>query len=90
MKYLVVLIVVFVGVWVWRNNRLAGHKDQQENIDREAERQKAKTNMVACAHCGVHLPQIEALAAPSADLRSQLWFCSTEHRQFGQNEAKQS
>jgi uncharacterized protein len=74
MKYLLVLLVVFVGVWVWR---------KQENAEREAERQNAKKTMVACAHCGIHLPQIEALAAPSADLRSQLWFCSTEHRQFG-------
>jgi uncharacterized protein len=93
MKYLVVLLVVFVGVWVWRSNRIAiskESKENQENFEREAERQQAKKTMVACAHCGVHLPQIEALAAPSADLRSQLWFCSTEHRQFGQNKAKQS
>ena len=89
MKYLIVLIVVFVGVWVWRSNRIAINKDKQENFEREAERQQAKKTMVACAHCGVHLPQIEALAAPSADLRTQLWFCSTEHRQFGQNKAKQ-
>ena len=83
MKYLLVLLVVLVGVWVWRSNRIAINKDKQENAEREAERQNAKKTMVACAHCGIHLPQIEALAAPSADLRSQLWFCSTEHRQFG-------
>jgi uncharacterized protein len=83
MKYLIVLIVVFVGVWVWRSNRMAINKTNIENVEREAERQQSLKTMVACAHCGVHLPQIEALAAPSADLRSQLWFCSTEHRQFG-------
>jgi uncharacterized protein len=83
MKYLIVLLVVFVGVWVWRSNRMAISKTNRENVEREAERQQAQKTMVACAHCGIHLPQIEALAAPSADLRSQLWFCSTEHRQFG-------
>ena len=83
MKYLVVLLVVFVGVWVWRNNRISIAKDRQANTGREAERQQSLKTMVACAHCGLHLPQIEALAAPSADLRSQLWFCSAEHRQFG-------
>jgi uncharacterized protein len=83
MKYLVVLLVVFVGVWVWRSNRIAIGKDKEESVERETERQNAKKTMVACAHCGIHLPQIEALAAPSADLRQQLWFCSTEHRQFG-------
>ncbi len=90
MKYLIVLIVVFVGVWVWRSNRIAISKVNRENVEREAERQQSLKTMVACAHCGLHLPQIEALAAPSADLRSQLWFCSAEHRQFGQNKAKQS
>lgn len=87
MKYLIVLIVIFVGVWVWRSNRIAANKDKQESFEREVElekeRQNAKKTMVACAHCGIHLPQIEALAAPSVDLRKQLWFCSTEHRQFG-------
>lgn len=90
MKYLIVLIVVFVGVWVWRSNRIAigkESKEKKESFEREAERQQAKKTMVACAHCGVHLPQIEALAAPSADLRKQLWFCSTEHRQFGAKKA---
>ena len=58
MKYLIVLIVVFVGVWVWRSNRIAINKDKQENFERETERQSAKKTMVACAHCGVHLPQI--------------------------------
>jgi hypothetical protein len=42
MKYLVVLLVVFVGVWVWRNNRIATNKDKQENFEREAERQTLK------------------------------------------------
>jgi uncharacterized protein len=91
MKYLIVLLVVFVGVWVWRSNRIAISKTNRENVEREAEREKERQQslktMVACAHCGVHLPQIEALAAPSADLRSQVWFCSTEHRQFGVKQA---
>jgi uncharacterized protein len=90
MKYLLVLLVVFVGVWVWRSNRIAVNKNKQENSEREAERQKAKKTMVACAYCGVHLPQIEALAAPSADLRSQVWFCSTEHRQLGQKQSSKA
>jgi uncharacterized protein len=83
MKYLIVLVVIFVGVWVWRSNRISVNKAKNDNIERESERQQVKKTIVACAHCGVHLPQVEALAAPSADLRSQLWFCSTEHRQFG-------
>ena len=33
MKYLLVLLVVFVGVWVWRSNRIAINKDKQEGIE---------------------------------------------------------
>lgn len=87
MKYLIVLVVVFLGVWLWRKNRLSEHAEKQAQFEQEADRQQAKKTMVACANCGVHLPQIEALAAPSADLRSQLWFCSTEHRQFGEKKS---
>ena len=83
MKYLIVLIVVFVGVWVWRSSRITARKEREDSFQRETERQSAKKTIVSCAHCGLHLLQQEALAAPSSDLRQQLWFCSAEHRQFG-------
>ena len=83
MKYLIVLVVIFVGVWVWRSSRIAARKELDDSIQRETERQSAQKTIVSCAHCGLHLPQQEALAAPSSDLRQQLWFCSAEHRQFG-------
>ena len=47
MKYLVVLLVVFVGVWVWRSNRIAINKNKQEDFEREAERQQSLKTMVA-------------------------------------------
>ena len=75
MKYLLVLAVVMVAFYVWRNNRLA---------DRDhAARQKpppARTNtpaiMVACQQCGTHLPQTEAVRG------SQGHYCSAEHRRL--------
>ena len=41
----------------------------------EAE-QKPPEDMVQCAHCGVHLPRGESVAAGGR------FFCSTEHRQL--------
>ena len=82
MKYLIGFDRGFCGcVGVAQQPHRHQVKTNKQDFEREAERQNAKKTMVSCAHCGVHLPQIEALAAPSADLRSQLWFCSTEHRQ---------
>ena len=83
MKYLLVLVVVFVAVWMWRNNRVVDQQSRQEEKKRETERTFTQQTMVACAHCGVHLPQIEALVAPSQDATHQNWFCCVEHRQLG-------
>ncbi|MDL2337263.1 MAG: PP0621 family protein [Pseudomonadota bacterium] len=34
----------------------------------------AREDMVACVHCGIHLPQSEAVAASAG------WFCGQAHR----------
>lgn len=74
MKYLLVLAVVVVAFWIWRNNRRA------EAAERTAQRPAARTvsgpvNMVACRVCGTHLPHTEAVQG------RQGLYCSTEHRQ---------
>jgi uncharacterized protein len=74
MKYLLVLAVVGVAFWIWRNNRRA------EAADRAAQRPPAPppakpVTMVACRVCGTHLPQNEAVPG------NQGVYCSAEHRQ---------
>ena len=71
MKYLLVLAVVMVALWVWRNNR---------RVDRQ-ERPPAPPplplpqDMVRCPVCSVHLPRTDALAGPDGRL-----YCCQEHR----------
>ena len=82
MKFLGVLAAIIVGVWLWRNYR----EDILQNHNNEKMQSKTRTapkqQMVSCAHCGVHLPQSDAL--PSADgLGDAPWFCSAEHRKLG-------
>lgn len=36
--------------------------------------------MVACAHCGVHLPAQDALPGPQAGAGAPRYFCSEDHR----------
>lgn len=83
MKYLLVLVVIFVGIWMWRNNRLNEQMSKQRKESPPTRGNKEQQTMVSCAHCGLHLPQTEALAAPGADAMHQVWFCSAEHRQLG-------
>ncbi|MBL0944104.1 MAG: hypothetical protein IBJ04_07250 [Hydrogenophaga sp.] len=74
MKYLLVIAVVMVAFWIWRNNRRA------EAAERAAQRPAPRpagqpVTMVACRVCGTHLPQTEAVTGRQGS------YCSTEHRQ---------
>ncbi len=77
MKYLLVLLVVVVAVGLWRSRRREAG-DRTEPAARRETRLAAPERMVACAHCGLHLPAADALADDQGH-----WFCSRQHgRQF--------
>ena len=70
MKYLVLLIVLAVAVGVWRSRR-----PTSSDAARAAPRAPLlPQDMVACAHCGVHVPRAEAL------MLGNHAYCSAEHR----------
>jgi uncharacterized protein len=71
MKYLLVLSVIVVAIWVWRNNRQA----ESRAATRPAPKPKLPAPMVACLQCGTHLPESEAVKGPGGS------YCSPEHRQ---------
>lgn len=70
MKYLVVIAVIAVVLWLMLGRRGRGR----------AAAPKARPElegMVRCAHCGVHLPRSEALTAGGRS------YCSAAHRDAG-------
>ncbi len=76
MKYVVLLIVLVVVIGIWRSRR------DSETASRTPSSPPAAPpggpqDILACAHCGVHIPQAEALM-----LGSQA-YCCPEHRQQG-------
>jgi uncharacterized protein len=71
MKYLLLLAVLAVAYGLWRN------KHRQPPPQRPVAQPPAPLDMVACAHCGVHLPRTEALA------QGRLHYCCAEHRSSG-------
>jgi uncharacterized protein len=70
MKYLVVLAVVVLVLWLAR----AVRRTPVPRKPPPAQRPPAIEEMVRCAHCGVHLPRSEALPG-----RGGL-FCGPSHR----------
>jgi uncharacterized protein len=70
-KYLLVLAVVLVAVWLWRNSRRAGEAQRKAPPPPLA----APQDMVRCPVCSVHLPRADALPGPDGRL-----YCSHEHR----------
>ena len=82
MKYLLVLAVLWVAIWLWRKNRREEMQDaMRERAAKQAQQRTpapagAPQAMVRCAHCGLHLPATEAIAGPGGAV-----YCSTAHRE---------
>ena len=74
MKYLLVLLVIVVAVGIWRNKRRAEVAERKAAGPSPAPALKQPQNMVACAHCGVHLPRSEALT------HGPRTYCCAEHQ----------
>ncbi len=72
MKFLIVVLVVGVALWLL----LRGRKTEK-TVARDPARERGPLAMVACAHCGVHIPRREALL----DQRGA--FCSETHQLSG-------
>ncbi|HVL34869.1 MAG TPA: PP0621 family protein [Burkholderiales bacterium] len=79
MGRLVVLVVLIVlAVWLLRRalRRAAGDGPSRDAPSRA--RGESLGELVACAHCGVHLPRAEARS------RGGAVYCSEEHARLGE------
>lgn len=72
MKYLLVFLVVAIGLWALLK-RVRGPADKAP----PPSSQRAPQAMVACAHCGLHLPAADAV------LEGSHIYCSDAHRLLG-------
>jgi uncharacterized protein len=69
MKYLIVVLVVLVLGWLLLRGR-----SRPETDARAASRETQPQEVVACRHCGLHLPRIDAIEDHNGV------FCSEAHR----------
>jgi uncharacterized protein len=76
MKYLLVLAVLGVAFWLWRNNRQSAQmKDHTTSQTKSSASSLAKPlPMLQCSACGVHLPQSDAVTGRLGS------YCSASHR----------
>lgn len=76
-KYLLIALLI---IWLFYSPALRGKRTgSKPHGQPEAPRAE---NMVQCAHCGVHLPEGEAIK----DDKGQA-YCSQAHRQAGRGQA---
>jgi uncharacterized protein len=73
MKYLLWLLVILLAIWALKRNR-AGHA-----VPPPSSTTSGPTEMITCAHCGIHLPVEEAVSGQKGA------YCSTEHRAAAQD-----
>lgn len=76
MKFFLLLALFFVVVWLIRGGRRRdrpGAKPQAPVAPPDAA-MDASESIVACLHCGIHLPQSEAVPGDAG------WFCDEAHR----------
>lgn len=71
MKYLIVIAIVFAGIWLWRANRPA-RREETPGPRTQAQLQ----DMVSCAVCDLHVPRADATPGRKGAL-----YCGIEHRQ---------
>lgn len=75
MKYLLLALLVYVGWRLYTAQKSAGEEAAQSPEAVPPQSPAGAERMVACSHCGIHLPQSEAIAGPES-----LHFCCNEHR----------
>lgn len=77
MKFVLVALVVFIGLWLWLRG-LRRTKDDATRAGPPRAPDGSPQAMVDCSHCGVHFPAVDALRADDGAA-----YCSAAHRDAG-------
>jgi uncharacterized protein len=75
MRILFFLLLLFLVLTLVRSRPRRRNTGAQRQPDASAQ------EMVACAHCGVHVPQSDGVQQAGAS--GTQYFCSEEHRRLG-------
>jgi len=73
MKYVIWVAIIFAGLWWIRQQRSGANSPSKKN--------KGSNVMLPCAHCGLHIPENEAVLGPAKSNGTQTAYCSPQHLQ---------
>jgi uncharacterized protein len=71
-RVLLILILLLIVAW-WVNRAL----ERRARRPKQAARKRVAERMLACEHCGVHIPESEGVRSETG------FFCCDEHRRLG-------
>jgi uncharacterized protein len=77
MKYLLVLIVIVIGLWMLNKRLRGGPVSKPPTPGRGPAKPAAPAAMIECAHCGLHLPAADAVR------EGEHVYCGEAHRRLG-------
>lgn len=69
MKFLLFLLVVLLGVWLWRSNRPGNA------VNPKSPPRPTPQDMVSCTRCGLHITQADSVQGQRGV------YCSHAHRE---------
>lgn len=73
MRFLLLIIAIGAGFWILKHLLSSSRKKTPTNNNEQT------TAMVRCEHCGLHIPQHEAIR------HKNKFYCSDEHRKLHQD-----
>lgn len=76
MRTILILILLLILYW-WARRALADRHRRKPGAHKRKGNKAGPERMLACAHCGVHIPESEGVQDASG------FYCSDEHRRLG-------
>lgn len=70
MKYIVLILIVFAGIW-WIRQQRRPHRDSTQGTPSSPQ----TVVMISCMHCGTHVPENDAVRGKEG------LYCNESHRQ---------
>ncbi len=78
------LLVVAILVMIWLLRRALSGRKRGDGVGKSGRPPSPVPELVACAHCGMHLPKNEAFTGRDAEgAATGRFFCSEDHLKLG-------
>ncbi|MBL8445018.1 MAG: hypothetical protein JNK52_13295 [Zoogloeaceae bacterium] len=77
MRTLLILALALLAFWWVRRSVLEMQRKRKDRQARERDAKAAPERMLACAHCGLHVPEGDGVHGEGG------FYCCDEHRRLG-------